>query len=124
MLLARYLADDNTQLEAKIYRDIASILPLCRGKLGLIQLDILAVLVFVEFLYPIKYTIFILLIGLVHLGKIKSFQYDYLYSGESMRNLRLVIITLIVITISYIDKTVLNPRKGISIKGVNIVLLA
>ena len=58
--LAKYIANDDQELEAKIHRDITLIIRIDVEELGAIRADTLIVTTLIEFLYTVKYAVCIL----------------------------------------------------------------
>ena len=56
--VAKYITDNNKELEAKLHRDITSITPINRGDLGAIRVDTLAATAFIKFMCLVKYRLF------------------------------------------------------------------
>jgi len=58
--VAKYIADNNKELEAKLRRDITLIALIDRGDLRTIRVDTLTATAFIKFMYPVKYRVFVL----------------------------------------------------------------
>ena len=54
---AKYAARDNEVLLTKLHKNIQSIIPKNSGRYSSLRVDTLAAAVFIEVLYPVKYTI-------------------------------------------------------------------
>ena len=58
MLIVKYITTDNEALIAMLYRNIQSIIPKDSGRFSTSRINTLAVAVFIEVLYLVKYAIF------------------------------------------------------------------
>ena len=56
--MAKYIADNNKVLLAKLRKDITSHLPLLVGKVAVTRFDSILIPDFLEFMYPIRFAVF------------------------------------------------------------------
>jgi hypothetical protein len=110
--VAKYFANDNKELEVKLYRDITLIIPINGGDLRAIRVDTLIATAFIKFMYLVKYRVFSL-----------DWRFKKLYSGNSLlfndkleeedsKLIQLVIFAILVISENHTDKIVLNLGRG------------
>ena len=123
MLAAKYFAGDDVNLEAKLHRNIQALTPQTAGICGNSRVDTLAAATLIKQLYPVKCTIFAAHTGLQELGGSNILLFEEYHQQKESTVMQLIILTVLVITKDYIDKTVILPGKGTFIKGIDTILL-
>ena len=105
------MAEDDKALLAKLRRDISSHSPLSVEKVVATRFDTLAILAFLEFMYPIRIAVFILGQELLS-PACNIFLFGEIWEKEGEPKMNPIVLVILVATAECLDKIVLNLGLG------------
>ena len=118
--MAHYLAGEDEVLLRKIRRDLQSLTPEDARRLGSASLDALAAAALLEALLPVKFAIFQVNLGPHALSgsNFESACHATHADPESMI-VQPVVLVVIVVSACHFHETVMQPGKGVHVKGLD-----
>ena len=118
--MAYHLAGEDKALLRRLRRDAQSLTPEEAGCLGCLRLDALAAAVLLEALLPVRFAIFQVNLGLHALGgsNFDSACHAMHIDPDSMI-MQPVVLVVIAQSANHFHKTVMQPGKGVRIKGID-----
>ena len=116
---AHYLVGDDETLLSRLRRDIQSLTPEDTGRLGNMRVDMLAAMALFELLLPVKFAMFQINQGLHTLCSSNSTVFHQTYSEPEAMIMQPVVLIVVVIDETHFHKTVMQPGKGVCVKGID-----
>ena len=114
---SKHIAGDDEPTLAKLRRNVQSLTPKGVGGLGNANVESLAAAAFFEIVFPVKYAIYSVNEGLYTLMSSDVLLFnDYFVESEG-KAMKPVILVIIVISSSHLDKTIVLPGVGAYVKG-------
>ena len=115
-MVAMYIAAEDKTLLAKLRRNTFSYLPLSAGKIAVTRFDTLAIPIFLEFIYLIRFAVLTLRDGLLT-PACDLFTFELIREKEEESKMNLIVLAIMVATKEYLDKIVLNLGSSTWVKG-------
>ena len=114
---SKHIAGDEEPILAKLRRDAQSLTPKSAGGIGSVKLEPLAAAGFFEIVFPIKYAFCTANEGLHSLLSSDVMLFHKFWEEPESKAMKPVILVMLVISKSHLDKTVVSPGVGACIKG-------
>ena len=86
---------------------------------GNLRVDTLAAAALIKYLYPVKYAIFSIQTGLHELRGSDLLLFNKHHQQKESTMMQSIILTILVVTLDYMDKIVMHPGKGTFIKSID-----